>query len=359
MNFSSKKTCFFLVLGITIFTSCYNKNSKWYKEFNPESTIVQVGAIDSLEGTNMASPYNIHVKNDLLIIEDIKLDQFIHFIDSKEMSFIKSEGKKGKGPGEIITTFGKVGFFGDHFWFYDDKLAKYVGYNIDSTLHYSNYVPINNEIKIDPELFLSHVDWLSKNEIIGYGFHEDKFKYTIINIKNDSIYRVGDLPPNPDNIPNLIHKQVYNGYFAVNPSDKKIAFASNKTDLVEIYDLATNKTLRLKSKNGFNPMFDIVDRGDGFLIMGLRGETRIAYKFIAISRNRIYCLFSGQTMDESFNEQNASIHVFNWEGDFEKTIQLDRSAKSIAVDEDDHFLYSVIDTEIPTILKYRLNEVQE
>ena len=140
-------SCLFLsIIG------CDKKETIGYKKFDPSDKITHVRAIDSLQEQSMASPYDMYIDGHILIIEDIKSDRFIHIVDTKNMSLIKSTGTKGKGPGEIISSYGVIDFFNDNIWFYDGKLAKYVGYNTDSVLANSDYIPEDHEIRIDPTL---------------------------------------------------------------------------------------------------------------------------------------------------------------------------------------------------------------
>lgn len=349
----------FVILSSLVLISCKRSEKSWYTTFDPITNTIILKSSDSLQSLEMARPRELLVKESTLFLEDEKLEHFVHIVDVNKMSLLRSNGVKGKGPGELISIYGAIDLHNEDLWFYDGKLSKYVGYHTDSLLNgKATYRPITNEVRIDPNLELFNVSWLSDSVIIGYGFSENNFKFTLIDIKNDSISHFGELPPNPDNIPNRIHKQAYDGIFKVQPKGDKIAFVSLYTDLVEIHDFSKNSTVRLKTNYDFAPLFEIVD-GNKFLVMGLSGETRLGYRSLYVTEKKIYALFSGQTMDESRIEKNISIHIFNWNGEFEKSIKLDRSAASIAVDENDLFLYSVIDSEIPTILKYKLTDDKE
>ena len=346
------KTLYFFTLIILL--GCSNSQEKWYATFDPASNTQTIYAIDSMYGVEMARPYEMILKENILYLEDQKLEKFIHLIDVNKMSVIKSGGVKGKGPGELIAVYGNMSFKKNELWFYDGKLGKYLGYHIDSLKSDNkSYRPVSNELKIDPNLELFKLNWLSDSVVTGYGFSENAYKFTFYNIKNNTETHKGQLPPNPDNTPNRIHKQAYDGIFKIKPNGEKTAFVNLYTDLVEIYNLNNDSTFRLRTSNPFDPLFEIIDR-NGFLIMGLSGETRLGYRSLYVTEKNIYALFSGQTMDESQIEKNIFIHTFNWDAEFEKTFKLDRSVISIAVDSNDEYLYAIVDSETPSIYKYKL-----
>ncbi len=136
----------FIILFFMLFIACNKQNDENNIEvlkYNSDILIASEG-----EGYFLDNPKNIIKCNDFLYI----LDHSAPFIKIFNMGgkFIKSFGKKGKGPGEFLIPKIIKSYNDSLLYIYDWKRKSVIVYNADGIYHKSYY--FNNKIK-DMEIF--------------------------------------------------------------------------------------------------------------------------------------------------------------------------------------------------------------
>ena len=350
----------FSAIALLIF-SCKNDRVETFSVSVQPTEVLELQPVLEMSYNSFANPLQITIAEDFLYLGDSKKEKFAHKIQLSNLKHVSSFGTKGKGPGEIISIFADIKVHDEKLWFFDRKLSKYIGYDIEDSgnTNTDGRKPNYEEIKIDPRLSFLRVIWLNDTTILGYGFFTgNDRRFDLIDRSSRKIDSLGSIPRfEVKNLPQNLTKQIADGSFSISPDNDKIAFGCAYSDLLQIINIGTNSELKIKTQDDFDPMFTVVDR-NGFQTMGQSGDSRLGYSDITTSKNRIYGLYSGLSRDDEWKFGVTMVHVFDWQGNFLYKIKLSKKTNRIAVDKDDEFLYTIQNTETPSIAKYSLRSLE-
>lgn len=137
--------------------------SYWPDMINIEK---QLKSIDP--GFVIGKSYLYTLDNVLIILEMNSDKEYgIHLFDKEKFTFLKSTGRRGQGPGEIIR-FGRIGVnpVNRTFWVTDHGKQKIFLFPLDSVLTQPDYLPkISYDMRKD--FFMSRFDFLNDSIILG------------------------------------------------------------------------------------------------------------------------------------------------------------------------------------------------
>ena len=347
----------FLLYTLILFVlyACGSSARDWYTlvEKLPEITELPPQLIRKYE--SFADPRQLVIGDDYIYLADAKKEQFVHVIDKNDLSYQRSFGKKGKGPGELIALYGDIQLHDDKVWLLDCKLGKYIGYPISEKEFDEGTSFV--ERRIDPSLFLLSVEWLNDSTIFGHGFAEEEDMFSIVDETNTRVSSLGAIPTFGHKGMHIqLQKQIADGTFSISPDRTKVAFGYLYSDMLGIFDIPSKSGKNFKTHEDFDPLFEVEDRGD-FQVMGQGGYTRLGYMDVVTTDERIYCLYSGNTCDENAKYGSKWVHIYNWDGEFIHRFELKYMTRRIAVEKDDSFLYAVQRSRTPSIAKYSLKSL--
>ena len=119
------------------------------------------------------------------------------------------------------------------------------------------------------------------------------------------------------------------------PTKNKMVLAYVYTDIIEVFDLNTKKSISLQGPEKFDSHFRI--HNDKWLE---NNQTRVAFLGGTTTNKYIYLLYSGKKFKEEKSFRGDQIFIYDWDLNPIKQITLDREVFQISVSRDDKTLYS-------------------
>lgn len=89
-------------------------------------------------------------------------------------------------------------------------------------------------------------------------------------------------------------------------------------------------------------------------------DLRFGYVAVAATDDRIYALFSGR-ITAAFGREapyGEYVHVYDWNGEMQGVLKLDRASVGIAVDPEGEALYATTEDPRPAVRAYSLRETE-
>ncbi len=168
------------------------------------------------------------------------------------------------------------------------------------------------------------------------GSKKSKYKIQIIDLPTSKIIdEFGRLSNRPKNTPLHIITKASLTQTLLSPNNKKIVLAYIHTDVIEIFDINTKKSISLKGPENFNTEFK------NFQNRWFENEeTRVAFIGGATTNKYIYLLYSGKNFSDEKAFKGSNIFVYDWEMNPVKKIKLNKEVYQICITDDDKTLYS-------------------
>ena len=333
-----------------IISACQSESNYERKEVLNK---VRLFPADSITLEEVGLPYQLIKYDSKLLIVDEKLEQFIHVFDLKSNSYVGKVGNRGKGPGELLIIYGNADVYDGNLWFYDFKLSKLLGYNLDSLIQLK-IAAIEHKIPVDLGLF--DLDIVSQESIVGYGNQSEVDVFSIYNRQTGKISGFGKLPEKKNKRETIqIFKDAYDGILQIKPDKSKIAFAHLYGNILTISDIMKDTTKEIRVGEFFNPKYHIERRSD-FSFMVHDEDARVGYRDLVVTDDYIITLFSGMTRVERYQKGGYNqVRVFNWEGELLRCYEVNRGVTGVAFDSVNKQLFTIQENEIPSILIYNLD----
>jgi hypothetical protein len=264
-----------------------------------------------------------------------KNNHIIHFFSKEDNDFKKELIKQGNGPFESFAPY-SIDFKLNKILLSDFEMRKIIEIDLE------DFESGSSEIKL--EKYFNEVKFYSDSTYIATSSSPSKEKFYFINKNNGEIeFTKGEFKNIPAGIEISQIPDLFQSVLGVNLKKNKAINAYRWMDILEIFDLSTNKSKFIKSpKNIENKLI----RGlDGKLSLERGGAAKECFVDVAYSDFYIYGLFSGNEDNTQGAYLSDIIYMFDWNGNPIKQINLDRKIMSISVNNDDKIIYSYdIDT---------------
>ena len=298
---------------------------------NSSNTIVHIptqGETIDAKGKDIVLPYSMNplellLLKDYLVVLNLQDDSLCMVFNWPEMTLANVLGRKGRGPGEFVFPGLVEMSQGENEFAIQDMGKKEIYcYSLEDADHktikaqrtigwYSEQLP--NQLKIYPESYVYSV--FNPLEVAAY----KQVKVNDIPIEQ----RIYDLSTSFEE---KGESGLYSG---------KLAHAHEKM----AYAFRYKKQIALMHKEGLDIILDF-PHDSPVLKAGFgvdNAQSVIHYISVTASDNLVYALDFGYT--DAFakahrDEIRSGIDVVNWEGQFEKRINLDRFLRTIVVDEE-------------------------
>jgi hypothetical protein len=148
-------------------------------------------------------------------------------------------------------------------------------------------------------------------------------------------------------------QQAYLGTLVSDPGRNRIAVLSTRAPRIEIFSAAGGVLMETEGPYPFVPDYRFDRRGE--FMAGPRN--RHAYPSASATDGQILALFSGRA-EAHFRGWSGShgefLHVFDWDGEFQRAFRLDREVLRIAVDPAGGRLYALTDHPEPAVVVFSL-----
>jgi hypothetical protein len=320
--------------------------------FGPED----VPAPDALRGkklnlTALLNPKSILWTGKYLVVGERKaFDYHLHVVDLDSETLIKTIGKDGMGPGEIVAAYQlQKGKSVDECWVYDHTQKLMALFDLESS------DALYQKAFRQPQNMFLAVDMLWKSDsTLMCQLADGDEKFVLYDTLGNRLSTYGtwsqmledrSLPPN-------VIKSVHQGKSSISPDHKKYVQAGLLRDYIEILDLHSGKISSVSGPVHTIPEFE-VDYSAGYPMAQFTDMSRSHYYMdVVAGEEYIYALYFGKSMDVYFQEGEMAreIYVFDYTGDLVKTYTLDHSLVSLAVDEENQRFFGISSDEDPNVV---------
>lgn len=340
------KSRYLLNLFILVFTLSCTKQK--------EEVIVQNLSSKKLEVKEILNPDKIRISgNYLFILESPSIDANIppiHVFDIRANSYLKSFGTIGFGPGEISDASSIEFADSDSTFFIYSAIDKKI-----SEFSFSQTDLARNQIKQKGDFFKAYsVVRFEDSTFLGMTVDSPsrlvKFSFT-----GDSITGYGHLENFSErtdlNYFNL--SQMNMGWLASNSSKTHFVIANLFSNKIEVFDrnLLTVERFYLSPKEFMN--FDLIEEPSGYSV---HWDLNSPYHFrdVVVTDNEIIALYGGisESKIQSDSDIAKTIYIFSFEGEIIAKYSLDRSIKSLAVNNELSKIYGISTDSEPGIVEF-------
>jgi len=313
---------------------------------------------------DLGYPREIYTIDSLLIIRNhsIGLINYFEIIDLKTNACLVDFGKKGKGPDEFL--YPKDLFFNadtTKLLVFDAPKQAISSIDIQKLKQGSVDVsPSRIKTKELGYLLLKNVRSLRDNLYIAEAESEDG-RFVIFDNTSRIISISGDYSDNlflNQKLTPLQKARIQQGEIAINSSCSRVASITYYSDLMEIFSINDHvKRLSLSDvKYPINGQF----KGKGPHKTYIKSRKSIlGYTSIASTSEFIYCLFSKDTVEKHVKNnsipQSKVIHVFDWNGNKIRNIELDIAINKLVINEQMNILIGLSFDPNPKLIYIELN----
>ena len=301
-------------------------------------------------GDYLGLPTQISAFGSSLLVLDGASDSALHMISAVDGHVVRSTGRRGEGPGEYkgAWSIAPDPRHATRAWVYDIALARLTRIDLDSLHGEPAMVQIRGDaVAMQPV-------WLSDTLLASPGLSESG---RLSFFARDGAFRgaAGPLPSSNTKVPPGVLQHAWTGRLISNPGRNLLAMATLHADQIEIYRTDGTLVRKVRGPFGFEPQFT-VDVIQGMAVMASGDDMRFGYVGAAATPDHIFALFSGRTRegygpDSSFGR---FVHVYDWEGNLERVIELDTAVLSVAISPDRRTLYGIRHDPEPAIMAFRL-----
>lgn len=364
-----KKIVFLLTLVVIVFTNCKEEQgilSKRQREitrnelkekapvFRLKSEVIQLDK-------PLSNVRELLFHNGLLYISEISgTDSIVSVVDPRNG---KGKGflfKAGDGPNELS--------FVDNMNIQKDTLVFFDPYEYKVYLKpVEKRKPLNwpddqTEVVQIKDVFADNIVYVNGRLFVIYYVAEKTARFAELDPDTgDLLGFFGELPYHPDisKIDERIHNMMNTVRTVTKPDGSKFALAYDYQDLIEIYNEDGTLLNAVRGPDLFFPAFNAKDRkGGGFRRAPIRGKTRKAYLAARTTEDELWLLYSGKVMyplekdKASESYLGPEIFVYDWNGNYQRSYQLDTPVYNFCLDAEQQVIYAISDVNDTQLLRF-------
>ena len=302
----------------------------------------------------MGDEYLIGKTRDLILINDSlpvvvnsKSENVFQILNHSRKKVIEL-GQVGQGPDDFLMPFGLLTEKENTFSFYDLNRRRY------STIHLNmddDSWKVEHHFKSDSMAHIM-VKPIGDSQYLAIGMYQ---KHRLVLLDEQGIFQkgYGEIPFRDEEerkVDAMIRSEAYQGMLAISPSGKKMAHVLIKGDMIYYYNISDNGDLALISeqiKSYPDYRYDSGAMSKGAPMHHLKACATDEY---------VYTLYSGRNYKDDKDRafQSNLIHVYDWEGNLVKKLQLDIDIQQMAVSKDNRKIYAIADLPDPVLVVFEL-----
>lgn len=281
----------------------------------------------------LASPKQLFLWDSLLVVADKRCgDNLFYLFSTSDGSLLKGGGKKGEGPGEVLSP-DKAHLSSDGILSYwDINKSRIIRYDIDKLL--SGIEQYFSEYFLDQQqASAAFLDVIALQQKYLYNGNTEKH----IGIYPSAFY--ADSPSLPD-IPSAeISRAIMNkAHWEVAPNEERVVCATTIGGIVQCYTIGDDGIKECWSKKFFPPVYKIVEGAKPAWITWCE-DSQMGFDNLYVTKQHIYLLLNGKfAKDKPFANE---ILVMDWDGNIIKKFVLDKYVKTMAIDEVNRNIYAI------------------
>ena len=283
-----------------------------------------------------------------LVITDSRTSPHVFVFNGKNARFVKSMGRQGQGPGEILYPDNIVPDEKDRnrVWIYDFTQRRFIGLDITGSTKTNNSLTLSL-----PEGGSLLQPMIRRGTIISNGLFHD---YSLIFVDNTGKPKgKSDLkaPFGPPDVTSRVARRLLNvSTMAYAPTSRdKVVLAYQFKSELDILDLNTGLHTAVTGPRPTKASFSFNKAGN----FEWNADNQQAYLSVTADDNRIYALFSGRK-DNDKVERVSILHVFDWNGAFLREYAFDRAIGTIAVSSSGTTIYGSVEEPWTAVAEYLL-----
>ena len=298
---------------------------------------------------------DLAIVGDRIVGLDAMLDPSVHVFDLESLRHLASYGRRGDGPGEfkdpeqiVIGASSSPA----EVWILDGGHQRLTRLSLDE---------LEAGAVVDPQTF--SIDGPNAGSLVRVadgrwfagGWITDG---RVARFRADRSYdrTIVGFPPEAE-APGMTLLQAYESRVVADPAGHRLAAATLLGSLLEVFDYDGTTIAQAAVPDSFPPSWVQGRSRGGRAVMSVGPETRYGFTDLAATRRFLYGLFSGgRVMEKGTPWATKDIQVFGWDGEYVKTLYLDRTAEAITVDATDTWLYASGPEPTPWVGRFRLPE---
>lgn len=345
-----------VIFIIFLLGGCTSSSKEQYTEYqsgSPEKVSMQVIPIG---GEYLLYSDKLLVYKDFLLNINSKSDKHFEIFDLTNLKYIGACGEKGSGPNEFKLINTKCcGVYKDLFYIIEPGKCTLSEIYLDQD---SVFLRKQQSITLTPEFNVSNsLIFFNDTTLILNSSNENYTEFCRYNSKNESakpINKYSNFHSETNVIPSNATGTIYLSKTFWNDKSQKMAALYSYYPMLKTYtpsaDLFHSSILE-----GWNKQtFDYIDGGINI------NNSYIYYLDACASDAYIYGLYIGEkTSDISKrNPQDIrpELHIWNWEGELIKTLELDKFVNKIAVDKS-NTIYATAFMIADSVYKLNVNKL--
>jgi hypothetical protein len=301
-------------------------------------------------GDYLGLPTRIMSVGENLVVLDAAGPKSIHLITAREGRLQRSTGTSGAGPGEFrgASAIARDPKDVNAAWIYDVTLSRMT--RVSATAGAGSPTIINLAGKLTPvQPFWINDTLLASPSLSPNG------RISFFSARGDYLRSEGVLPEQNGSIPPSVLQQAWMGKMVANPRTGELALATMYADQLEFYSPEGKRLRTVRGPFRFDPKFTVAN-AQGMAVMGQGDDMRFGYMDVAGTDRFIYALFSGRTREAHRGGASFSryVHVYDWQGNLKRVLQLDSDVLGMDVSQDGRVLYATRHDPAPAIMVFQL-----
>lgn len=294
---------------------------------------------------------------DRLVVLDAMLRPAVHVLDLQGLRRLGAFGRRGDGPGEfkdpeqIVTGASDTP---DVVWILDgvhqrltrlslSDIERGIVKNVET---HKMDGPNAGSLVRAPDGRWFAGGWITGGRVARYGA-DLQYDRTILGF-----------PVVAGDAPGTTLLQAYESWVVADPAGGRLAAATRLGGLLEIVDYNGAPMAHPAVPEPFQPVWRQGRSRSGRAVMSIDPEeTRYGFVDLAATGRYLYAVFSGQRVEQDGPVWlSREVQVYKWDGEYVKTLHLDRGVEAIAVDDSDTWLYASGFEPSPWVGRFRLPE---
>ncbi len=347
--FDVKNIIIFLAFVSICIISCDNKTKLPTEHFKNVTALK--GEIIPLKAP-IDRAFSISKIGDNLVLMDPFSDLTLKLIDldTKE---IFSFGKKGGGPGELLSPFSFISTNDKElFYVYDVNLRKIFKYNIDSIkLHKASTPAV---VKANLQKYNAYFTRVISIDSVHIGIGAfQKGRYALA--QNDSIEFFYGYPNDGKEINDQYKFMAYQGNLKRRPNHTEFVLAVSSCGVLEICNFQEGKIQKKKDIHTYYAEYEVITKGKGFGA-ALDKDLDRGYTDVSVNKDYIFTIFSGRSTKSHEDDHTLCEHllIYDWEGNPIKYLKLDIPLICITAPNSENEIYGISNNPEPVLIKYTI-----
>jgi hypothetical protein len=280
-------------------------------------------------------PTEIVCIDSLLMFCDYYETQVITVLDVKNNKFVRRFLNTGQGPEDVLRPL-KLSVTGNRLNVFQIQNARLYEYDAKDIVDTTRTQAVRKRQFDDRPANIG----ITSNGFVGIGLYEHG-RYKLYDENGKTHTSVGVYPFRGEKMKPDERFFIYQGVICAKPGGNCFAMGTNYCDNLEFYRI---------EKDGASPVkkYETHDvKGHYERMIVLDEGCVMSYKAASGTDKYCYMLYSGQQLGERHVRTTGGkkIIVFDWDGDYIKTFELDKTAFSFCVDKTDSVLFAITNDE--------------